>query len=107
MAPWIETRRPAPPSGVVEHLRKAYPGAAPPDQASREHDPNPRTLAQAALDLLGRVTAQPAGGRELARDLLAADALLTYAFEIQAERDVEGLTGLADFVARERRQDGV
>jgi hypothetical protein len=64
--------------------------------------PDPQTLAAAALALLERVTSQPEGGRELARDLLAADALVTYAFEAQAEQDVNGLVRLADFVARER-----
>jgi hypothetical protein len=36
-------------------------------------------------ELLGRVTSQPSGGRELALNLLAADAFATYAFEAQAE----------------------
>jgi hypothetical protein len=31
------------------------------------------------------VVGKPAGGRELALDLLAADAFATYAFEAQAE----------------------
>ena len=51
---------------------------------------------RAGASLLERVAAAPAGGRELALDLLAADAYVTYAFEAQAEDDVDGLTALAD-----------
>jgi len=46
------------------------------------------------------VAAAPDGGRELALDLLAADALVTYAFEAQAETDVDGLIALADRLVR-------
>jgi len=56
--------------------------------------------------LLARVTATPAGGRELALDLLAADAFVTYAFEAQAEADVDGLTDLAERVDRGPGGDG-
>src|SRR5439155_2684559 len=45
------------------------------------------------------VTGRPEGGRDLALDLLAADAFVTYAFEAQAEQDVRGLAALADRVA--------
>jgi hypothetical protein len=48
--------------------------------------PLPVYLAQLGRELLERVAARPAGGRELALDLLAADAFATYAFEAQAEK---------------------
>jgi hypothetical protein len=41
------------------------------------------------------VALRPKGGRELALDLLAADAFITYAFEAQAEADVGGVARLA------------
>jgi hypothetical protein len=49
--------------------------------------------------MLGRVAARPGGGRELAVELLAADAFITYAFEAQAERDAAGLAALAERIA--------
>jgi hypothetical protein len=55
----------------------------------------PEHLASAGHALLERVLAHLAGGRELALDLLAADALVTYAFEAQAEVDAGGLGQVA------------
>jgi hypothetical protein len=93
---WLETRQPAPPLALRAHLEAAVTDAdAPPDLAL------PDRLARLGRALLGRVTARPTGGRELALDLLAADALVTYAFEAQAERDVTGLAALAQRVAQE------
>ena len=86
LAAWLDARRPAPPPALRHHLRglvQDAPGNLP------EH------LADAGVVLLGRVLSHPEGGRELALDLLAADALVTYAFEAQAEFDIGGLTGLA------------
>lgn len=88
---WLDARRPAPPAALAERLRGA---------AAASDGPLPETLARLGLHLLGGVVARPAGGRELALDLLAADALVTYAFEAQAEADVDGLARLADDVAR-------
>jgi hypothetical protein len=76
---WLETRRPVPPTTLRDHLRGAV------------HDAPLRLdahLAELGRELLAKVAARPAGGRELALDLLAADAFVTYAFEAQAE---EGL----------------
>jgi hypothetical protein len=73
---WLDSRRPAPPAALRERLRSAV------------HDVPlalPAHLAQLGHELLDRVTARPGGGRELALDLLAADAFATYAFEAQAE----------------------
>jgi hypothetical protein len=73
---WLDTRRPVPPATLRDRLRGAV------------HD-EPGGLAvhleRLGQELLGRVTSRPAGGRELALDLLAADAFATYAFEAQAE----------------------
>ena len=73
---WLHSRRPAPPPTLRERLRSAV------------HDaPGGLAVHLACLgqELLDRVTSQPSGGRELALDLLAADAFATYAFEAQAE----------------------
>jgi len=83
---------------LAQRLRES---GAPPERVARA---DPRELALRALRALRAVVARSAAGgdgRELARDLLAADALVTYAFEAQAARDVDGLRALADFVARE------
>lgn len=73
---WLDTRRPAPPATLRERLRCAVQDA-PLDLAAH--------LAQHGRELLEKVAARPEGGRELALDLLAADAFATYAFEAQAE----------------------
>lgn len=73
---WLDTRRPAPPATLRDRLRGAV-HDAPLDLVAH--------LAQHGRELLEKVTARPEGGRELALDLLAADAFATYAFEAQAE----------------------
>jgi len=73
---WLDTRRPAPPATLRDRLRGAV-HDAPLDLAGH--------LAQHGRELLERVASRPEGGRELALDLLAADAFATYAFEAQAE----------------------
>ena len=83
---WLAARQPAPPDRIGAHVMSA---AAEASGALAE------TLARAGVTLLRRVAAAPEGGRELALDLLAADALITYAFEAQAETDVDGLIALA------------
>lgn len=87
---WLETRRPIPPAALREHLAKSI-----------QESPVslPEHLADAGVTLLRRVLSHPEGGRELALDLLTADALVTYAFEAQAELDINGLTALAQRVA--------
>jgi hypothetical protein len=89
---WLDSRRPEAPRVLRERLRA---------MANDSELPGPEQLARLGLDVLARVAAQPAAGRELALDLLAADALVTYAFEAQAETDVRGLGRLAEYVARE------
>ena len=88
---WLAARQPAPPVGMAAHLLAAATGAG---------GSLPERLARAGVALLKRVAAAPAGGRELALDLLAADAFVTYAFEAQAEADVDQLIALADRLGR-------
>jgi hypothetical protein len=74
LASWLDERRPAAPASLrramLEALSRGDPGSG--SRAER--------LAAAAMTALARVTALPST-RDLAIDLLAADALLTYACE--------------------------
>jgi hypothetical protein len=90
---WLAARRPAPPPALRAYLEAAASDALP-------DAPLPEQLVQLGHRALARVTARVDGGRELALDLLAADAFVTYAFEAQAEADVMGLAALAERVAR-------
>jgi hypothetical protein len=76
---WLEARRPVPPRKLRERLTRAVQHTLPPGA------PLPDCLAQLGRELLEGVVARPDGGRELALDLLAADAFATYSFEAQAE----------------------
>ena len=83
---WLRQRL----TGAPPELLATMVGALP-DEAAAEPD----ALAAAAAVLYRRVAAGT-GGREDALPLLAADALLTHAFEAQAELDPAGLEGLAE-----------
>lgn len=87
---WLDARRPAPPEALRAHIVAAVADGP---------EPLPEHLARLGGELLGRVARHPEGGRELALDLLAADAFVTYAFEAQAELAVGGLAQLAARVA--------
>jgi hypothetical protein len=73
---WLTTRTPAPPPQLIHRVRDALGDAA--------HD-DARFAPERCLDAAERVVAQllreGRTGRESAADLLAADALVTYAFE--------------------------
>ncbi len=87
---WLAARRPPPPEALRAHLIKGV----------HDHDlPLPEHLAGLGRELLAGVNRSPERGRALALDLLAADALVTYAFEAQAEADPRGLDTLAQRVA--------
>lgn len=87
---WLAMRRPPAPPTLVEPMTR---GLVDSRAALPEH------LADAGRSLLERVLARPTGGRELALDLLAADALVTYACEAQAEVDAGGLVHVAERIA--------
>ena len=88
---WLARRQPAPPDTLRAHLAAAITDRA---EALPDH------LALEGAALLARVMESPGSGRERALDLLAADAFVTYAFEAQAERDIDGLAALADRIDR-------
>lgn len=92
---WLDSRRPAPPPTLRAHLDRRVPPAS----SGGGEGALPDHLAAAGRDVLERVLSYPAAGRDLALDLLAADALVTYAFEAQAEADPGRLVELARRVA--------
>lgn len=92
MLAWFAGRRPAPPAALRARLEAAVRDS---DDALPDH------LARTGSELLRAVLGRPEGGRELALDLLTADALVTYAFEAQAEADPAGLEALAERLGRE------
>lgn len=95
---WLRERVAAAPPALLEAMQNALPEAS---QGTAE------ALAEGALALYGRV-ARGGGGREDALPLLAADALLTHAFEAQAEEDPAGLAALAErFGARGRLREAL
>jgi len=87
---WFDSRRPTPPPTLRAHLAR---------QAEDAPAVLPEQLAAQGCALLQRVLERPGGTRELALDLLVADALVTYAFEAQAEVDTRGLVTLAQRIA--------
>ena len=91
---WLEARRPVPPDA----LRVCLEGAVT-DRDLSPRVPLPDQLALLGRRVLGRVAGRPDVGRELALELLAADAFITYAFEAQAELDAAGLATLAERIA--------
>ena len=72
---WLSSRRPEPPDALAPRLRPA--DAAGGDRVE--------SLARAARASLDRACATPGPVREAAFDLLAADALFTYACEAALE----------------------
>lgn len=84
---WLDARRPAPPpslrAAIQRAIRRSDPGAGPLHMR----------LAATGLETLRRVAALPST-REHAEELLAADALITYACEAAVEADgVDGADG--------------
>lgn len=85
---WLAGRMPAPPAPLRERLEDALARA---DDAAGV----PAVLAEAALARLHDALAL-GDDRAAAFELLAADALLTYAFEAAAELGVDTVEALAE-----------
>lgn len=83
---WVRERLAGAPPALLDAMAAALPG----DDGA----PVPDALAGGAMRLLERA-ARGSGGREDALPLLAADALLTHAFQAQAEADPAGVAALA------------
>ena len=77
---WIDARVPAPPPALAARIAAALGGRQRNESAST-YD----ACLGAATDLLGELFVPEVLGRESAPDLLAADALVTYAFEAAAD----------------------
>jgi hypothetical protein len=97
---WLDHRRPAAPpvlrQAVLDAVQHGDPGVG----------PVPERLAAAGLEALYRVVTQPST-RSRAVELLAADALLTYACEAAVEADAgpDALERLADTLDLRRFAD--
>jgi hypothetical protein len=85
---WLDSRRPPPPIALRERLQAVA------NPAMTSSAPDPGALIETAEHLLASLLRNNASRRERALDLLAADALVTYAFEAAAEdaSNLEGLT---------------
>ena len=80
VADWIRARSPAPPPAFAARVITAL-GERADDDASRATE----SCLDAAITLLGQLLARDALDRSQASALLAADALVTYAFEAAAD----------------------
>jgi uncharacterized membrane protein len=76
---WLATRTPAPPPALAARVRDLL-GSKVDDDASAATD----RLLDAAEQTVAALLREGRTGRESAADLLAADALVTYAFEAAA-----------------------
>lgn len=76
IAEWLRSRTPAAPPALVARVEAALG-----PEAGATLEAAPERLLAAAVSLLEPLLARDDAGRESALDLLAADALVTYAFE--------------------------
>jgi len=91
LASWLEPRLANAPASLRERILGVLEaGNLPPSPTPRS--PLPNQLHQLAERLLESVT--NAGNDAVAIDLLAADALITYACEALSERDPDGLADI-------------
>lgn len=77
---WLSARTPAPPALLAARLRVLF-GARIGDRSSSAYD----AALSTAETLLAELMALDCAGRERALDLLAVDAMVTYAFEAASE----------------------
>ena len=92
IAAWVADRTPAPPPPLLATRIAALYDAAPQDHPTAV---SAARCVDAAARAVGALLADGATSRATALDLLAADALATYAFELASERPQE-LAALAD-----------
>ena len=94
-ARWLKDRRDEAPGALADVMAAAVEATASEDVAK------PTALGEAGIALLRKV-ASGEGGRDSALTLLAADALLTYAFECAAEAGPGALERVLGELAVER-----
>ena len=80
VADWLEARSPAPPAQLLDRLRAALGSSLACDVADV-----PRAFVDAAETLLATLVRDGCMTRDRALDLLAVDALVTYAFEAASD----------------------
>ena len=85
IAEWLRARTPPAPEPLVARIEAALG-----NHRTVEAERSPELLLDAAVGLLEPLLAREHAGRDAALDLLAADALVTYAFEA-ASADPEQL----------------
>jgi hypothetical protein len=90
---WLDTRTPPIPDGLRERIRAALDAPADGAAAAPSDPPRPADLVHAGMARLETAIGQ-GSDRAAAYDLLAADALLTYAFEAAAEAGPEAVAAL-------------
>jgi hypothetical protein len=76
---WLAARRPVPPAALADRVTDLV------TRAGSEADDHPTTCIRAAVAALERLVRERDAGRGSALDLLAIDALVTYAFEAAAD----------------------
>jgi hypothetical protein len=84
LAGWLDARAPAPPAALRHRIDDALG-----DDLLRESDDVAETCLAAAERLVRVLLGENATSRDSALDLLAADALVTYAFEAASERPAD------------------
>lgn len=77
---WLAAARPAPPAALSARI-----GSAIGPRIAESHAESPRVMVDAALALVEELASRGCARRDDAIDLLAADALMTYAFEVAAD----------------------
>ena len=75
MSDWLATREPPPPPELAAHIAAL----------TRDIESDRAELPQTLVSVAKKILASLGDGRESANDLLAADALVTYAVEAAAE----------------------
>lgn len=92
---WIKSREPRPPAALVARMERALDEIPAPEPQSISSQ-----LLAVAIGILARGDASAASGRALAAlDLLAADALITYAME-SASDDCASIAAAAESAIR-------
>lgn len=99
---WLGTREPAPPDALLARLGEAL-GA----DAQRDAGDAAEVCLAAGERLLAKVLREGEASRDHALDLLAADALVTYAFEAASSRPSELSSLAAQAMARMASLGGV
>ena len=80
---WLRTRKPAPPAVLAERLSQLL-ASYPPSRLAALLS-LPEALGALGVCTLDSLEGRPPTSREVALDLLAADAFVTYAFEAAAQ----------------------